>query len=94
MTKEPRGGFKESTPILQRIEHRLFPNDIRHIKLGVVDYLVETDIDPTNLTCSIRLLQELLPYIQIQNDSWVGMNKSDINTTTVAMKNFYDIVNY
>ena len=90
----PRGGIKESTSILTRIDNRLFPNDLRHIKLALVDHCIDADIDPSELTISVQLLDQLLPHIQLQNDAWLPMSKCDLNTSKVAIKGFYDCVRH
>jgi len=88
----PRGPIKDTTPILGRIDHRLFPNDLRHIKLALVDHCIDSDLDPGDLTVSLQLMEQLLPLVQLQNDAWLALTKSDLNTKSVALKGFYDCI--
>jgi len=74
-----RSGIRDTTTILARLDHRLFPNDLRHMKLALVDYCIDADLDPADIPMSIQLLEHLLPLVQIQNDAWVPMTLSDLS---------------
>ena len=75
-----RHGIKDTTIVTARMDHRLFPNDLRHIKLALVDHCIERDEDPSDLLVSIQLLENLLPLVQLQNDAWLPLTKSELNT--------------
>ena len=88
----PRGGIKDTTPILGRMDHRLFPNDLRHMKLALADYCIDCEQDPGDLTMSPQLLCSIMPYLQLQSDAWLAMTLSEMNLNRTAIKGFYDCI--
>ena len=89
-----RGSIKDTTSILARLDHRLFPNDLRHMKLALVDYCIDAELDPGDISMSVQLLEHLLPLIQLQNDSWIPLTISELNLNKAAIRSFYDCIRH